>query len=67
LLKGCSDEEEEEEEEEEEVEEVFVSPDSVLGFFKQCPGTRSSPSVLLDIADDDPDDPPTVQVEVIPP
>jgi hypothetical protein len=34
---------------------------SLLCFFKTSPGARASPPVLLDIGDDDPDDPPAVQ------
>jgi len=33
---------------------------SVLDIFKSSSGTRTSPLLLLDIQDDDPDDPPTV-------
>jgi hypothetical protein len=40
---------------------------SVLDFFKSSSGTHESPLVLLDIGDDDPDDPPTVKEEVSPP
>jgi hypothetical protein len=39
---------------------------SVLYFFKSSSGTRATPPVLLDMADDDPDDLPAVQVEVPP-
>jgi hypothetical protein len=37
---------------------------SLLCFFNTFPGTCASPPVLLDIGDDDPDDPPAVQDEV---
>jgi hypothetical protein len=36
----------------------------VLDFFMSSSGTCAIPPVLLDIGDDDPDDPPTVQEEV---
>lgn len=36
-------------------------------FFKPFTGTYESPPVLMDIADDNPDDTPTVQEEVLPP
>jgi hypothetical protein len=39
---------------------------SVLDF-NSSSGSSASPSVLLDITDDDPHDPPTVQKEVLPP
>jgi len=52
---------------------VFVSQTSVLDFCKSSSVTCASPQlllVLLDIGyddDDDPDDVPAVQVEVLPP
>ena len=39
---------------------------SLLCFFSTSPGARASPPVLLDIGDDDPDDPPRVQDEAPP-
>jgi len=36
---------------------------TMLCFFNTFAGARASPTVLLDIADDGPDDPPTVQDE----
>ena len=39
---------------------------SLLCFFSTSPGARASPPVLLDIGDDDPDDPPAVQDEAPP-
>jgi hypothetical protein len=40
---------------------------TMLNFFKPSSGTCASLPVSLDIADDDPDDPPTVQEKVPPP
>ena len=42
----------------------FSRQTSVIYFFELTSGTRASPSVLLDIEDDDSDDPPTVQEKV---
>jgi hypothetical protein len=43
------------------VEEKSLSHDSsMLDFFKATSGTPASPSVLLEIGDNDPDDTPTV-------
>jgi len=39
---------------------------SLFRFFKTSPGAYASPPVLLDIGDDDPDDPPAVQDEAPP-
>jgi hypothetical protein len=50
----------------EEEEEVFVWPDFVLYISKSSSGTSSSPLLLLDPGDDDPDDLPAVQQEVSP-
>jgi hypothetical protein len=47
-------------------EEVFVSPD-FSAWISSSPGTRASPPVLMDVGDDDPDDPPAVQEEIPPP
>jgi hypothetical protein len=43
--------------------EFLSRQSSVLDFFKSSSGTLASPPVLLDTADDGPDDPPTIQVE----
>jgi hypothetical protein len=40
---------------------------SALNFVKSSSGTPALPSALLGNADDDPDDPPTVQEKVLPP
>jgi hypothetical protein len=47
--------------------EVFVSPDFGAWFLQVIFRDSSQPPVLLDIGDDDPDYPPTVQEEVPPP
>lgn len=44
----------------------FSRQNSVPDFFKSSSGTRTSSSVLLEIADDDPDDPLEVQWEMPP-
>jgi hypothetical protein len=36
-------------------------------FFKSSSGTCASTPILMDMADDNPDDPPTVQEKVLPP
>jgi hypothetical protein len=38
----------------------------VLDFLKPALGTRALPPLLLEIADDDSNDPPTIQNEVLP-
>ena len=40
---------------------------SVLNLFKSSSGSSASPHVLLDIIDNNPDDPPTVHKEFLPP
>ena len=47
-------------------EEILSLQISVFDFFKSSSGTRALPPVLLGIADDNTDDPPTVQEEVSP-
>lgn len=40
---------------------------SVLNFFKSSSGSSASPRVLLDIIDNDPDDPSAVHKDILPP